>query len=668
MAFSTYTPLAVYPANGVQIDFDVPDYFYDIADVRCVVVIDGEEIPQVAGVDFAVIVLERETTPPYRQGGIVRFAIPPVNGADVVPFILPSATQDQPFEGRVVTPRQHERVHDREVQTTAMLLEFFNRSYRSPLNTPAALRTIVAGREGYVPTWDIDGNLIEGPTVQDVNVVAGFIGEVVIVAGIHADVTTVAANNARVTTVANNIGAVVAVADSIAAVNVVATNITSVNTTAANIAAIIAAPAAATAAANSAAAALASKNATEALYDSFDDRYLGAKAANPTLDNDGNALIDGAIYFNTAAKELRFYDLASTTWIAATNVLSAVPVGMIGAFPKNTAPAGWLIANGSTFSSGTYPDLATYLGSTTLPDLRGEFIRGLDNGRGVDTGRANMSSQLDGVGPHNHGINSQIFTADVGTAFAYTSGTNNRAFSPSSTQGVVGGISETRPRNIAMVLCIKAFGGIINQGALDAAAVAADQLNFIRFNAAQTLTQAQKGQVAANIGHAWEQIGATINLAGLSQVDWTNLSAYSDLRIEIEGVSAVTTSFPGLRVSSNNGGAYDAGAADYGYQMNNSIGSAAPISSQGSANNMALIPSALGITYGFSAKVYLSAWNKARLTYAKMEATGINSSSIAFQMVAGQYRSGNTAYDALRFFNSAGAMTSGTAKLFGIRG
>lgn len=53
-------------------------------------------------------------------------------------------------------------------------------------------------------------------------------------------------------------------------------------------------------AANSAAAAAAS-------YDSFDDRYLGSKAANPTLDNDGNALLTGALYFNSAANEMRVY-------------------------------------------------------------------------------------------------------------------------------------------------------------------------------------------------------------------------------------------------------------------------------------------------------------------------------------------------------------------------
>jgi hypothetical protein len=44
-----------------------------------------------------------------------------------------------------------------------------------------------------------------------------------------------------------------------------------------------------------------------ALFDLFDDRWLGADAADPTVDNDGNALVAGAAYFNTIAEELRVY-------------------------------------------------------------------------------------------------------------------------------------------------------------------------------------------------------------------------------------------------------------------------------------------------------------------------------------------------------------------------
>ena len=54
--------------------------------------------------------------------------------------------------------------------------------------------------------------------------------------------------------------------------------------------------------------------AAEAALDNFDDRFLGAKASDPTLDNDGNALIDGALYFNTTDNVMKVYDLGNTTW------------------------------------------------------------------------------------------------------------------------------------------------------------------------------------------------------------------------------------------------------------------------------------------------------------------------------------------------------------------
>lgn len=53
-------------------------------------------------------------------------------------------------------------------------------------------------------------------------------------------------------------------------------------------------------------------------YDNFDDRYLGSKASDPALDNDGNALLDGALYYkNTATKGMRVYDIGTTSWQAA---------------------------------------------------------------------------------------------------------------------------------------------------------------------------------------------------------------------------------------------------------------------------------------------------------------------------------------------------------------
>ena len=84
----------------------------------------------------------------------------------------------------------------------------------------------------------------------------------------------------------------------------------------------------ATAAANSATAAASSatsaqtaqtaaetaKTAAESLLDNFDDRFLGAKTSNPSVDNDGDALVDGALYFDTTNNVMKVYDLSGTAW------------------------------------------------------------------------------------------------------------------------------------------------------------------------------------------------------------------------------------------------------------------------------------------------------------------------------------------------------------------
>ena len=76
-----------------------------------------------------------------------------------------------------------------------------------------------------------------------------------------------------------------------------------------------AAAASETAAANSATAAQNAQTAAEAALDTFDDDFLGAKSSDPTLDNDGNALTDGALYYNTTDNRMKVYDLGTTAWL-----------------------------------------------------------------------------------------------------------------------------------------------------------------------------------------------------------------------------------------------------------------------------------------------------------------------------------------------------------------
>lgn len=160
--------------------------------------------------------------------------------------------------------------------------------------------------------------------------------------------------------------------------------------------------------------------------------------------------------------------------------------GMVAAFAQNTAPNGWFKANGAAVNRSTYSDLFAAIGVTygagngtttfNLPDLRGEFIRGWDDGRGIDTARAIASAQdaamlnhthsgtTDAGGAHlhdNYGTTDGIGAPRVGSAGAILvdadGSTPNGTHTHTMTTGnpSTGGGTETRPRNIAMLYCIR---------------------------------------------------------------------------------------------------------------------------------------------------------------------------------------------------------------------
>jgi hypothetical protein len=98
------------------------------------------------------------------------------------------------------------------------------------------------------------------------------------------------------------------------------------------------------------------------------------------------------------------YQAGSTTLAAtASAVKSLMPVGSVIMYAGATAPAGYLECNGQ--STTGFADLAAVVGAN-VPDLRGQFVRGWDNGAGVDSGRALLSSQSDQFESHNHSLTS----------------------------------------------------------------------------------------------------------------------------------------------------------------------------------------------------------------------------------------------------------------------
>ncbi|MBZ5860560.1 phage tail protein [Escherichia coli] len=131
---------------------------------------------------------------------------------------------------------------------------------------------------------------------------------------------------------------------------------------------------------------------------------------------------------------------------------SALPVGVPVPWPSVTPPTGWLKCNGAAFSAEEYPELAKVYPTNKLPDLRGEFIRGWDDGRGIDSGRTLLSAQDGSIEAHGHDYNGVIYTSS-GPSWANTTDAGHRAYSGFTSS--YGG-SETRPRNIAFNYIVRA--------------------------------------------------------------------------------------------------------------------------------------------------------------------------------------------------------------------
>ena len=146
---------------------------------------------------------------------------------------------------------------------------------------------------------------------------------------------------------------------------------------------------------------------------------------------------------------------------------SALPVGVPVPWPSATPPTGWLKCNGAPFSAEEYPELAKVYLTNKLPDLRGEFIRGWDDRRGIDTSRSLLSSQGDAIRNiigalvdvrfNTYPSDSGVFTTSVigdASADSIKGGYAKRVTFDASR--VVPTANENRPRNIAFNYIVRA--------------------------------------------------------------------------------------------------------------------------------------------------------------------------------------------------------------------
>jgi len=186
----------------------------------------------------------------------------------------------------------------------------------------------------------------------------------------------------------------------------------------------------------------------------------------------------GDIRFNTSITQFEGYN--GSVW---GEIANGVPAGSVFTFASTTVPSGYLECNGAAVSRSTYASLFSAIGTThgsgdgsstfNLPDLRGQFVRGFDNGRGVDSGRSFASSQTDQNKSHAHSVtdpghvhattfdNKKYFPGGGSTSITYggAGGYPADVFTMSNANTGISlgndGGTENRPKNVALMYVIK---------------------------------------------------------------------------------------------------------------------------------------------------------------------------------------------------------------------
>ncbi|AOZ06760.1 phage tail protein [Cupriavidus malaysiensis] len=188
---------------------------------------------------------------------------------------------------------------------------------------------------------------------------------------------------------------------------------------------------------------------------------LGAIATNQAGSGEPNPSYPFQFWADIGAGVLKMRNSANNAWIklgllGATN-FGLIQPGAIVFHAKNVVPAGFLKCNGGVVPRNIYADLFAEIGTTfgvgdgsttfNLPELRGEFIRGWDDSRGIDVSRGFGSAQAQGERTHYHAIQYNIY--------GLGGGGSNITIVNSSTDSATTTGGETRPRNVALLACIK---------------------------------------------------------------------------------------------------------------------------------------------------------------------------------------------------------------------
>ena len=247
--------------------------------------------------------------------------------------------------------------------------------------------------------------------------------------------------------------------------------------------------------------------------DSFDDRYLGPKAADPTLDNDGNPLTEGAVYWNTVSKELRFYDLTNTIWISATSP----PVGEAPVDGNNYVRnnAAWVQLTAPTFTGRVTAALVQDVDSGSLT---GSLIVGGDGtGAHIAMDNNEIMSKAGPIGTAGLFLNFQGGLVSIGPGGLSVGG-----------NATVGGTIDVWSAGSAIDL--NAYGAVWNDGG-----TGLWFLNNSNYNAGWFYKNAN---TAARIGTQAGNIYLSVAASGLAGAAIT----WDDVLVVSDDVSTFTTS------------------------------------------------------------------------------------------------------------------------------
>ena len=167
----------------------------------------------------------------------------------------------------------------------------------------------------------------------------------------------------------------------------------------------------------------------------------------------------GDLRFNSTLVQFEGYN--GSAW----EKVGGVPAGSVSAYAATAVPTGWLECSGANISRSTYATLFGVIGTTygsgdgsstfALPNLRGEFLRGWDNSRGVDSGRGIGTSQSDSYKSHSHTYDHRVSGTTRNAKGGYGENTTEDYGANQTDNTSSSGSSETRPRNIAMMYIIK---------------------------------------------------------------------------------------------------------------------------------------------------------------------------------------------------------------------